>query len=736
MNTKEMCRLCLRQKSDTVPVALEDSELREVIDKLFCCQINRSKTSPTFICHVCRKTVMDFHQYAEQVLINQEMWDSTEVLVEEYDLPVLDSDVKNDTDIKIELLETEWVEADLISEITTGDEDVDVNETIEVTQDPELLLDDVENHTEDVASTEDKINESGRYELRHNQSLSKGICTKRKLADSALDRLVLKHHKLICDLCSTPLKNFIEMRKHFTTVHEEEPYLKCCDKKLYKKYRMVQHLQLHIDPNAFRCNYCKKRYSSKKVLREHMKEICLPKASKNEEKSLDDSTMEIEEPKSPEPPPDEIVLKHHKLSCDLCSAPIDNFKMLRAHFLSVHNEIPYLNCCGKKLYKRFQMVQHLQLHLDPAAFRCDICNKNFASKRVLREHQVAFHESSETRRIKSKRILKPRKQRQEGEPPTTDELVLQHYKLSCDLCEASIDDFRELREHFESVHNEEPYLMCCDKKLYKKYRMVQHLQLHLDPSAFQCNICGKNYNSKKILREHEKEIHVNPKPIKTVNRVQCETCKKEFDTEGLLKAHQRKSHSLIKCPQCFKDLVPGSLWKHLLSIHGNASQYVCEICARSFRDKRCFQAHLKGHMGTRHEDRVQCTICLVWLTNKYQLTKHIKRRHVAPDTTQKHQCNVCGKLLKSREAVHHHKHRYHGPLRYECEACHQKFRMIRLMREHVGLQHTGQYLYDCNYCDEKFFTKNKHYTHRKNVHPVEFEQDLRTRLTTNVGAEK
>ncbi|XP_053685076.1 zinc finger protein 808-like [Sabethes cyaneus] len=809
MDSTEICRLCLRLKSDTVPVTLEDCELREIIDKLFYFRINRSVVYLTFICHMCRKTVIEFYEYAEQVLKNQEILNETPI--EEYDPEkpeVLYSDVEIDpinVDIKDEPHEPEWLEEtsndafdrddigveDITEDILEvkldpelqsddaehsgkgidsedddneeenhignevksdpelqSDDDAQYNEEVvdstdedesqignEIKSDPELQSDDAKNK-EEVDSADEGNDDKSQIERKSRRLAQRPLIVPKDQqsipADSALDRMVLNHHKLFCDLCSAPLKNFIEMRKHFTTVHGEEPYLMCCDRKLYKKYRMVQHLQLHIDPNAFRCEYCNKRYSSKKVLREHVKEVCLPKVTQNGEISAENSDMMVERilPESPEPTPDELVLRHHKLSCDLCSVPVKDFRALRLHFQSVHNQLPYINCCGKKYYKRFRMVQHLQLHIDPEAFRCTLCKKNYASRRVLREHQKEHHQPRETRKAYVKRNYKPKK---EGAPPTIDDKILQHYKLTCDICDESVDDFRSLRVHFESVHNEEPYLVCCEKKLYKKYRMIQHLQLHLDPNAFQCHICGKNYNSKKILREHVKEIHLEPKPAKIVEKLKCKTCEKEFYSEGALRTHQQKAHSTTSCPKCSKQLVPGSLWKHLLTVHGNGAQFVCEICARSFVDKRCFEAHWKGHMGTRHEDRAQCTICSVWLTNKYQLTKHIKRRHAVPDPNEQHQCNACGKQLRSREAYHHHKHRFHGRLQYECEVCHEKFRMIRYMREHVALKHTGEYLYKCSYCDEQFFTQNKHYTHRKNVHPVEFQEYLRKRLLSKTG---
>lgn len=46
----------------------------------------------------------------------------------------------------------------------------------------------------------------------------------------------------------------------------------------------------------------------------------------------------------------------------------------------------------------------------------------------------------------------------------------------------------------------------------------------------------------------------------------------------------------------------------------------------------------------------------------------------------------------------------------------------------MAIHHTGVALYDCQYCEEKFNSKNKLYSHRKSMHPVEYEEDARKRF--------
>nr|XP_019933142.2 transcription factor grauzone-like [Aedes albopictus] len=307
--------------------------------------------------------------------------------------------------------------------------------------------------------------------------------------------------------------------------------------------------------------------------------------------------------------------------------------------------------------------------------------------------------------------------------PTIDELVLQHYKLSCDLCSEPLEDFTELRKHYKYVHDEQGYLKCCNKKIFKKCWMVEHIQLHLNPDAFHCDICNKSYSSSKVLKEHTKEVHSpnESRPFK------CDVCLKPFVSNAHLNAHIMVAHGSVQCPQCPKVLASqGSLKKHLVAMHGDGEQHVCDVCARVFRSKQCFDTHVKGHLGTRTENRVQCSMCSVWLTDKYCLTKHVRRMHIQPEVALA--CELCGKQVRNQDALNCHMRRAHTESRFACDICHKKFKRPHHMREHVAIHHTGEALYGCNHCPERFNTKNKQYMHRKTAHPVEWEEEMRKRV--------
>uniref|UniRef100_A0A182JNL7 C2H2-type domain-containing protein n=1 Tax=Anopheles christyi TaxID=43041 RepID=A0A182JNL7_9DIPT len=307
---------------------------------------------------------------------------------------------------------------------------------------------------------------------------------------------------------------------------------------------------------------------------------------------------------------------------------------------------------------------------------------------------------------------------------TTERLVLQHYKLSCDLCSAPLADFSDLGKHYKHQHNVTGYLRCCSKKIIKKCWMIEHLQLHLNPDAFRCEQCAKSYSSSKVLKEHIKEVHAPA----TERSFPCTTCKKAFVSRAHLNAHVMVAHGSVSCPECDKVLASqGSLRKHLVAVHGEGEKHVCEVCARVFRSKQSFETHRKVHEGSRMESKVQCDMCQAWLMDKYCLTKHMRRMHADQDGDPV-ECGTCGKTLRNQNALSCHMWRAHSESRFECERCHKRFKRPHHMREHIAIHHTGEELYGCQYCSERFNTKNKQYSHRKTAHPEEFAEELRKRM--------
>lgn len=69
----------------------------------------------------------------------------------------------------------------------------------------------------------------------------------------------------------------------------------------------------------------------------------------------------------------------------------------------------------------------------------------------------------------------------------SDAQIKEFVNLVCDICKTSaqFNSFKELQEHFNLEHNQRGYVECCDKKFYRKDRLMNHITNHIYPDAFK-----------------------------------------------------------------------------------------------------------------------------------------------------------------------------------------------------------------------------------------------------------
>lgn len=60
------------------------------------------------------------------------------------------------------------------------------------------------------------------------------------------------------------------------------------------------------------------------------------------------------------------------MTCDCCSNVVfESLDEARKHYTSEHNNPRgYIKCCGRRMFYRCQVVQHVTRHLDPDKFKC------------------------------------------------------------------------------------------------------------------------------------------------------------------------------------------------------------------------------------------------------------------------------------------------------------------------------------------------------------------------------
>ena len=119
----------------------------------------------------------------------------------------------------------------------------------------------------------------------------------------------------------------------------------------------------------------------------------------------------------------------------------------------------------------------------------------------------------------------------------------------------------------------------------------------------ECDICGKAFNSKKLLTDHFESNHQNYLTAQKKMQVQCDLSLKPFSNEAGLNVRI----SSIHMEKLKKEEVP------------------CKKCDRVFESKR----FLLRHLDKDHEtlQRSECDICNKSFATVLQMKKHILNIH-------------------------------------------------------------------------------------------------------------
>ncbi|XP_005108661.1 zinc finger protein Xfin [Aplysia californica] len=129
------------------------------------------------------------------------------------------------------------------------------------------------------------------------------------------------------------------------------------------------------------------------------------------------------------------------------------------------------------------------------------------------------------------------------------------------------------------------------------------------------------------------------------------------DQQGPEELHMKKKSVIYKCGHCKKMIFTRpTLSRHLIR-HTNKRPFVCERCSKSFRDKADLVHHYKTHTKP-----VKCPTCTAAFSKPLYLEKHLQKGCPVMDHDSRFtvledlrcQCNLCGKILKSKTNVIRH----------------------------------------------------------------------------------
>ena len=161
-------------------------------------------------------------------------------------------------------------------------------------------------------------------------------------------------------------------------------------------------------------------------------------------------------------------------------------------------------------------------------FKCDVCDKLFASVNVLKVHNRVVHKAQEKKipKVESDkhvRFLHEKEQRKPkrfvcehcGKGFATKQTLSWHFsaihqkmKFKCEQCDTQSSTKEYIRKHILNVHQNLRF-GCeeCESKFTRKQTLRAHVDSKHNKIIHQCNQCSQSFTLKSNLRRHKKKIH-------------------------------------------------------------------------------------------------------------------------------------------------------------------------------------------------------------------------------------
>ncbi|KAM5209008.1 zinc finger protein 772 isoform 4-T5 [Hipposideros larvatus] len=215
----------------------------------------------------------------------------------------------------------------------------------------------------------------------------------------------------------------------------------------------------------------------------------------------------------------------------------------------------------------------------------------------------------------------------------------------------------------EALHSRQRHYECneCGKAFNRKDSLVQHQRVHTGERPYECNECGKSFSRKPILVQHQR-IHTGEMPY------ECGICGKVFNHSSNLIVHQR--------------------------VHTGARPYKCSECGKAYSHKSTLVQHESIHTGERP---FECSECGKYFGHKYRLIKHWSIHTGA----RPYECIACGKFFSQSSDLIAHQRVHNGEKPYVCSECGKAFSHKHVLVQHHRI-HTGERPYKCSECGKAF----------------------------------
>uniref|UniRef100_A0A0P4ZLW2 Zinc finger protein n=1 Tax=Daphnia magna TaxID=35525 RepID=A0A0P4ZLW2_9CRUS len=209
-----------------------------------------------------------------------------------------------------------------------------------------------------------------------------------------------------------------------------------------------------------------------------------------------------------------------------------------------------------------------------------------------------------------------------------------------------------------------------------------------------CTVCNKLIK-KTWLKQHMVILHTEER-----NHL-CDECGRTFVIKAQLRAHQLRQHKAVPgnhlCEQCGRSFRFARYLNRHMSLHSSEKPHVCRYCDKAFRLKPVLIKHIRTHTG---EKPYKCTVCGRCFRQRTTYATHLKMHEKRQMAGVREGNTGLGQLP-----------------RLKCDFCSMTFKLDLFLMLHRA-KHTGETpALPCPTCKDTFPSIKELTLHRKSQHP-------------------
>ena len=117
--------------------------------------------------------------------------------------------------------------------------------------------------------------------------------------------------------------------------------------------------------------------------------------------------------------------------------------------------------------------------------------------------------------------------------------------------------------------------------------------------------------------------------------------------------------------------------------------YVCDQCGKSFT----LSTNLSRHKQVHVNGKFSCNNCFLKFSSQLSLDQHRRNVHgVNDEKPSGFCCEICGKSYKDKKNLIRHQHS-HSKQDHKCNACNSSFKTERILKEIIDKTHSTKAYY-------------------------------------------